>query len=416
MGLFKSKKVVEKIFNFIQCLVTFVTNLFIKPKDEYELSAMVYHVIWAVKIPFRPANKDNFIALFERFEHPSVLLEDQYTLYSVTDTEAIFVDCGGKDVFNKSVVFSYNAQVKYAKKMISISISSFHLIANQVAVPKIPIIHLANHGRCGSTLATKLFNEIPNILSISETWAFSNLVIMSQKNGDKEYEKLKQICRSVILMTIKHANTRGSGCVFLKCQSLAIFITDMMFESFPEMIHVFMYRQAQEYVRSWKKLIVANSWGAFPTDIYLGMCGIGKHRMSKGIDLPTRNYVENLNVFSKFALGWISNVAAYKYLVKKGYQIKSLKYEHLMANPEQVLSVLFEYVGLPLSKMPDIEQVMSKDSQAGTVFSSRSADQEALKQKLTRITDGIRTDVESLMKVYQLDEFWGDIALENAII
>ena len=411
MGLY-----MEKIFGFIQYLVNFVTNIFIKPKEEYEQSAMVYNVVWSLSKLTDAASRESFIVLFEKFEHPSILLEDKYTLYSVSDSEAIFVDCGGKDVFDKNVVFSYLAQLRNAKKMVAIPLSSFHLIANQVFIPKIPIIHMANHGRCGSTLSTKLFNEIPNVFSISETLCFSNLVRMSQDNGDSQNEKIKKLCRSVILMTIKHANSRHSSCLFLKCQSNVIFITDLMFESFPEMTHVFMYRQPEDFIRSWEKIFVNNNWNVFPTSLFLRMSGIGKHRMSKDIELPSYEDVDKLNFFSKFALVWMSNVAAYKYLVNNGYRLKSLKYEHLLENPDRILRNLFEYVGLPLHKMPDIKKVMSKDSQAGTIWSTRSHDQKVLKEKLTPITDGMKADVENLMKVYKIDEFWDDVILENPIM
>ena len=93
MGLY-----MEKIFGFIQYLVNFVTNIFIKPKKEYEQSAMVYNVVWSLSKVTDAASRKSFIVLFEKFEHPSILLEDKYTLYSVSDSEAIFVDCGGKDV------------------------------------------------------------------------------------------------------------------------------------------------------------------------------------------------------------------------------------------------------------------------------------------------------------------------------
>lgn len=66
--------------------------------------------------------------------------------------------------------------------------------------------------------------------------------------------------------------------------------------------------------------------------------------------------------------------------------------------------------------MPDIKKVMSKDSQAGTIWSTRSHDQKVLKEKLTPITDGMKADVENLMKVYKIDEFWDDVILENPIM
>ena len=416
MGQNEYGKLKAGIFYLFQCLVNFITNLFIKPKEEYELSAMVYKVIWAKTLLTIEASREKFIVLFEKFEHPSILLEDRYSLFSVSDSEAIFVDCGEKDVFDKNVAFSYVAQLQYAKKMVAIPISSFHLIANQVSIPKIPIINLGHHGRCGSTLASKIFNEIPNVLSISETLCFTNLVRMSREDGDAQYENLKKLCRSVILMTVKHANTRGSTCVFLKCQSYAIYIADMMFESFPEITHVFMYRQAEEFVRSWEKIFVNNNWDVFPTSVILEMGGVGKHRMMKDTQLLEFEYVHNLDFFSKFALLWISKIAAYKYLVKKGYKIKSLKYEHLLENPDQALRNLFEYVGLPLNKMPDIEKVMSKDSQAGTELSTRSVDREALDERLSSITDDIKADVENILKVYKLDGFWDNIILDMSIL
>ncbi|XP_066926544.1 uncharacterized protein [Clytia hemisphaerica] len=401
------------LFNWLQILFNFINSLWQKPTDEYENSASVYKIIHRYKEEFTYSKKNDFLILFTEFSHPNIVLAENYSLYTFTDDEAIFVDCGDCDIFDKTKAFVYDTQYKNAVKMVTMPLHSFHLVAKQVNVPKIPIIHLANHGRCGSTLLTKVFDAIPGALSISETNGFSDVVLLSH-NGNKNRETLKKLCLSVILMTIKHGNTRNSTCIFIKLKNYALFLVDIMVEVLPSMKQVYMYRQGIGFVRSWEKLFIANDWKPLPTHIHKLICGIGKHRLMKdSLQRIESVNLEDLSHFAKIALIWIFSAVAYERLLQSDLKMKSLKYEHLVANPKKVLTNFFEFVELPLDQLPDIEDAFSNDSQQDTPFSSRHVDKEKLKLGLAPITDELKIEVENLCEMFDVPRFWDNVVLKN---
>ena len=86
------------------------------------------------------------------------------------------------DVFDSiHDAFVYNIQFRHAANLIIVPIESLHQIAKEISIPKIPIIHLANHGRCGSTLITKMFEAMPSSLSMNEPNAYTDLAEISRK-------------------------------------------------------------------------------------------------------------------------------------------------------------------------------------------------------------------------------------------
>ena len=74
-----------------------------------------------------------------------------------------------------------HAQFRLAVNLITVPIEFLHQIAKEISIPKIPIIGIANRGWCGATVITKMFEAVPNSLSMSEPNAYAELVELSRK-------------------------------------------------------------------------------------------------------------------------------------------------------------------------------------------------------------------------------------------
>ena len=209
----------------VQCVNTLL-QLCLKFKScaEYKNQVKVYKVLWRHKTPERLdfSRMKDFLCVFERLTHPEVVLNDEYSLYCITPDEAVFVHCGCHDVFNSSHhAFVYNAQFALAQQVVVLPMSTFHKIASNIHLPDIPLVHLPNHGRCGSTLLTRMFEAIPGALSVSETNAFTDLASLSQR-GEVVRDVLRDMCRGVIMFTVKHCNSRNATVMFIKLQVIVI--------------------------------------------------------------------------------------------------------------------------------------------------------------------------------------------------
>jgi len=414
------QNLIALLVHCIQSVINFVESLLLKTNTsrEFERSACVRRVFFRHKLAenYEFSSKYDFISIHESFEHPRHVLAERFSLYCLTEDEAVFVNCEEFDIFDSKYAFAYDTQFNNASQVITMPMSSFLLISKQITMPDVPVLHLANHGRCGSTLLTKLFEAIPNSLSISEVNGFTHVAEMSLKNGVEDYNRLKQICQSVVMFTLKHAVARKSSFVLIKCQSSAVYITDMMISTVPSIKQVFMYRQPVQFVQSYEKLMAVNKWDPPSDEICCYWGGIGNHKILPNAcqQLPSAK-VKTLSTFARWAIVWITGVAAYDQLIKKGVDMKSLKYEHLLEKPSETLTALFHYVGIPLSLMPSLDKVFSKDSQVGTPFSSRGGDKELLKQALTPVTEKLKMEINGICDEFSVPYFWDDIILQNKL-
>lgn len=377
-------------------------------QQEYEKSAEVCKIWFFHR---RPPSLDelftgDFIHTHERYDHPNIILNDNVTLFRITKEHAIFVDCEDYDVFNsKNGPFAFPLQGVNARKVIYLPLSSFHTISKDITLPNVPIIHLAHHGRCGSTVVTKVFEAIPHSLSISETYAFTDIAYASHR-GTHDRDTLKSLCFSALMCTLKHANTRNSSIIFFKCQMPVVFVMDILMEAVPEIKCFYMHRDPVSYVRSFEKLIILNNWSLSNIKTLQFHVGLGQHSIMNGERSRSPDYLKNLSIFSKLSLTWISKWIAYKNLCAQGYVIKSLKYEELLEEPYQVMVQLFSFVNLSKYLVPnDLTHVMSSDSQAGSIFSSRAKTKD-LNGRCTSLTTELKEEVNKLCDDFNSPRFW----------
>lgn len=411
----------EKVFNilkfFLKLLHMIVLKVFSGNNCQYEESASISKILLRYKPPERLdwSSKEDFICFYSGRAHPNIILEDKISLYTITTKEAIFVNCGKVNVFDSTNgPFVYNVQFAAAVELIILPISSFNQISKSIPIPKIPIIHLANHGRCGSTILSQAVEAIPDSLSISELNPFTDIAELS-RSGQHDIAYLKELCFSVLTCMLKHANSRKSSFVFFKCQNIAVYITDLLLESLPIVSHVYMYRQPISFVRSYEKLIAIDKSSPLSVKECKLWSGIGHNGILSEYPFYPFHYIEKLSSFAKFALVWITGAAAYNKLLAKKYKICSLKYEDFLANPEDTLLALFRYANVPISYLPDLKSVMSKDSQAGTMYSSRGVGKQSYEHCYTKITEKLECEVDKLCYDFKVPLFWNDVYLDNKI-
>ena len=411
-----------EFFRFVLSLIQVVTwryyNIIRQLRcNTYERSAQVCKIMFRHKrqIDMEFSSKSDFIFVHKDFCHPCIILNDNISLYSVNKKEAIFVDCGNIDVFDSiHDAFVYNTQFRHAANLITVPIESLHQIAQEISIPKIPIIHLANHGRCGSTLITKMFEAMPNSLSMSEPNAYTDLAEISRK-GRLARSDLVKLCYSISLCILKHASTRKSEVVFLKGQNIVAYVTDIMAEALPSIKQVFMYRDPLPTLRSWEKLYIGNKWLPPTVGLVKLWAGIGHNELLKRYPAYPFHYISDLELASKFSLFWIVGIATFNELVSQGYKIRSLKYEDLLEDPETTIKALFHYAGLPDDRLPDVREVMNKDSQKGTLYTTRHLDQDRLKESYTKLTEKLKGEIDTLCSDFSVPLFWEPCHLPNKL-
>lgn len=389
-------------------------NVNINCARVYEESAQVRKVRFCYKPPdgYGEMKSKDFISTHLDFVHPDIILNDNISLYTVNEKEAIFTDSADVDVFDpKNGAFIFLAQQKNAQRVIHLPLSSFFRISQNIEVPAIPIVCMSNHGRCGSTLMTKMFAAIRHSISMSEPHVINNIAEFSRQ-GRLKGEELNNFCSTSLRCLLKHGNARKSSVIFFKLTVSCTCISHLLHEALPQIKLVFMYRQPLPVVRSFEKIFAVNGW-RFTAEHCKRTAGIGVHEMMKGYPNYPEEFLAGLSLFSRIALMWIFSVSSFNKFVSKGVTIRSLKYEDLLLDPKNIMLALFRFAGIPESYLPDISSVMAKDSQAGTRLAASPHRNKAF--KLIPITDALKKKVNSLCHEYDVPLFWDNVELANKI-
>ena len=224
-----------------------------------------------------------------------------------------------------------------------------------------------------------------------------------------------KLCYSISLCILKHASARKSEVVFLKGQNKVTYVIDIVAEALPSIKQVYMYRDPLPMLRSWEKLYIANKWSPPTVGLVKGWAGIGHNQLLKRYPVYPFHYISDLNFVSKLSLFWIVGIAAFNELVSQGYTIKSFRYEDLLEDRETTIKALFHYAGLPDDRVPDVREVMNKDSQKGTLYTTRHLDQDHLKESYAKLTEKLKAEIDTLCSDFSVPLFWEPCHLPNKL-
>ena len=187
-----------------------------------------------------------------RYTHPESVLAPNVTLLNIDDKFAVFAVVHGpnKNVFLPTTgPFMYINQFRHCSELIRMPIESFLALAQQVGDPKGKLVILSNTGRCGSTLLTQLFDELPHTVSISEP-EFLMAFTHESTFDDETPERRAELLQACIRMLCKDHRGDDIKCICIKPKAHAIGLTKEIYSLYPNSSHLYMYRHPAEYVRS----------------------------------------------------------------------------------------------------------------------------------------------------------------------
>ena len=108
------------------------------------------------------------------------------------------------------------------------------------------LIFIYSVGRCGSTLASQIFAQIPGVINISEPYVLSQLVIARNTNKAKEDELVALLEAAICLLCKTAADTAW----VVKGQSFVIELGDWLHNIYPHTKNLFLYRHAETWLQS----------------------------------------------------------------------------------------------------------------------------------------------------------------------
>lgn len=298
---------------------------------------------------------------------PSILVEQpNYTLYCLhfPRRTAWFVRTPA-EIDLTAATFYYQAQYQHAEEIIEVDWPTFHQLAHELPVVFENLVLLYSVGRCGSTLLSQMFHQLPQVSSLSEPDVYTQLM-----EANLPQEEIKALLRSTTLWYGQRVEQ--PGCV-LKFRAQCFRQAEWMQEIFPQAKCLFMYRHAEKFLRS-----AMRSYCHFPNPLWwvdkarsVGMQSILIHWHMRlqasvvGEYLPWIHQSQQVcrkSLVHFFTGFWIALVDLHLRLTQQ-ISIVPFRYEEFVAQPEELFKLLLDNVEVSPENLSAALQVMEHDSQ-----------------------------------------------------
>jgi hypothetical protein len=329
---------------------------------------------------------------------PSVVLRPEVTLYCLDDARrrAMFVECEpGVDL--AAAPFYYQAQFEHARRLVALPYDALHRVATNLEDPGDRLVLLYSTGRCGSTLLSRALGQVPGVASLSEPDVPTQLVGLRPTDGSRDGE-IQSLAADCVKLLCKPAAAGGAAGQrwAIKPRSMGIELADLLHRAFPRARALFLYRGAEAVVASslraftdapaapdaktpeGQELISRYlSWvRGGPVHVLARAAAGGVHaavtrgdfrvlgRLARaavrlGREEPTKEEM--------FAVLWVSVVARYVELHRRGVIPVAFRYETLLERPREMMRAVFAHACLPPEAAAvACEAVMGRDAQEGS--------------------------------------------------
>jgi hypothetical protein len=338
---------------------------------------------------------------------PALVLRPDVSLYCLDHPRrrGLFVECDpGVDL--SAAPFYYQAQFERARRLIAVPYDQMHRIADTLDDPGDRLILLYSTGRCGSTLMSRAFAHVPGVVSLSEPDVFTQLVGLRPTDGSLDAE-IRSLAADCIKLHCRppapHASPRREVRWALKFRSMGIELGDLLHRAFPRARSMFLYRGAEAQVESSLRAFadapaapdVNTPEGRELAERYVSWARGGPLRqlpraaagglhaavtrgdfrvfrrlaraaVRLGREQPTKEEM--------FAVLWVSVVARYLELHRRGAIPVAFRYETLVERPAETMAAVFRHAGLPTDAAAvACDAVMGRDSQEGSALARERA-------------------------------------------
>ena len=288
--------------------------------------------------------------------------------------------------------FYYQAQFDHAQRLIAVSYEVLHQLAAQIP-PSDParLILIHNIGRCGSTLLSNAFNQVDGVMSLSEPDVFSSFVLARYHSRTELIRLLHSCLRIVFRPAVGNASTYS-----LKFRNQCVDIIDLYVEAFPQAKHLFLYRNALDWVASiYRMSLLRNRHGLMSRDETLAQQAAFYNREPSAVERFFDLTVATYTWETYRATGWLLMMERYLEFFAQGITPLALRYEDLNTQPERVLTAIFETCGLSQTGVIQALRAFQRDSQENTKLardSTQAGNRVQLPDELIAQVQAILTD------------------------
>lgn len=317
-----------------------------------------------------------------------VLQQPNISLYCLDhdNQRAIFVETPPDyDLF--AAPFYFQAQYEAAQSLIAIPYSTLHQLASAIHIDPARIILIYSTGRCGSTLVSRILDQMVDVASFSEPDVFTQLVMLRSKGqaDDPTIARLLQDCLKVMC-----AGTQplGKQIWAFKFRSYVTNLGDLLYQMVPEARLVFLYREAVPWAVSFSRAF------GFSDEVLASIVQQSERWLIPFVDAYAAHQTEPIPYHEYLAAMWVGSMQDALAIQRQGAAMFAARYEDLSVAPHAVIMAMLAHCGISAPDPALLDRTLAKDSQAGT-----SADRaETRRQPARTLTD---YEIEAFQRTIQ---------------
>lgn len=300
-----------------------------------------------------------------------VLENPHITLYGLDfeNKQAVFVETPA-DVDLSQAPFYFNTQFEKATRVLTIPFEAMIQMAKSVMIDDNRLIFVYSVGRCGSTLASQIFAQIPGVINISEPHVLSQLVIARNTKAANEDELVALLEAAICLLCKTAADTAW----VVKGQSFVIELGDWLHEIYPHTRNLFLYRHAETWLRSGLR---AYSRGAEETNEEHRAREKQRRELLGSLVPSIAQYDAGLPLShaGMLSLMWLTAMERYVQYCNMGIEMLAIRYASWLSAPRETAEAMLDYCHCRPTDMTAIYEALNRDSQEGTHLSRETLEQ-----------------------------------------
>ncbi len=326
-----------------------------------------------------------------------VVLEQGWSLYclDIANDCAVFVELP-PEVDLAAAPFAYAAQFAQATRAAIVPLDALPALADQIPQPA-NVALLMSTGRCGSTLASRIFAQIPGVWSLSEPDWLTNLAFA---RFDLAPERRDMLIKTCTALTCRPPNPDQVQTVVLKPRSEMLVQAAAYVNALPEARAVFLYRDCYGYVNSLYRFAQRVQGVKDPAP--------GSPAWEVGRQLSTINAPptlladyfradEDIQLLDMMVLGWSLRMGAYLQAAGGGMRVAPIHYKDLNTDREGQTRVLLESCGIDAAHLDAAMIAFDRDAHSGSAGENTVA--------ATPISDAQRDRIAALLERWGLPDY-----------
>ena len=303
-----------------------------------------------------------------------ILTNERISLYAfdLQGGQAVFVETASPIELSQAP-FYYQAQYENTVRVFTLSIEAMIGLAQSVNLDDSKLIFIQSMGRCGSTLASKLFAQLPGVINLSEPDTLTQLVVARFMQPDKQAE-VKMLLDAAVRLLCK---TPAQSAWVIKGRSWVLELADWLHELYPHAKNVYLYRDAESWIKSNLSAFV-DSGAQTPEEIRQLEIEVRSWMRLFVPSVARYDPAQHLSMTGFTSLMWLDNVERYMDLHKAGVPMLAIPYPSWKLDPLRTALSMLEYCGHRPEDTTAIEETLSKDSQEGSSISQETVKKKAI--------------------------------------